>query len=71
MWIVNAESGWLRDRLVEKCDEDVDGNEMIYNATLCNFGLNRRVWRSCTQYKILLIIVCIIIMGISGACLYF
>ena len=33
----------IRDRLVEKCDEDVDGNEMIYNATLCNFRLNRRV----------------------------
>ena len=58
----------LIDKLVKECDEDIDGNEMVYNATLNDYGT---VWKSCTLYIVLLIIAFIIIMGISGACFYF
>ena len=58
----------LIDKLYEKCDEDIDGNEMVYNASLYDYG---RVCRSCTLYAVLLIIACIMIMGISCAFFYF
>ena len=54
-----------RKRLTDRL---VDGNEMIYNATLYDY---ERVSRYCTRYVILLIIVCIVIMGINSVCLYF
>ena len=54
--------------LVEKCDDDIDGNQMVYNATLNDC---RSVCKSCTLYIVLLIITFIIIIGISGACFYF
>ena len=56
--------------VVEKYDEDIDGNEMVYNKTLFNSELDRRACKSCTLYVILLIIAFIIIMGISSACFY-
>ena len=62
----------LIDKLVEKHDEDIDGNEISYDATLYDYGLNRKVCRSCTWCIILLIIEFIlIIMGISGMCVCF
>ena len=33
------------NKLVEKCIENIDGNEMTYNKTL-----NENVWNSCTIY---------------------
>lgn len=35
----------LIDKFVEKCDKDIYGNKMVYNATLNNYG---RVCKSCT-----------------------
>ena len=58
----------LIDKLVGKCDEDLDGNETIYKETLYDYG---RVCRSYMLHVILLIIVSIIIMSINGACFYF
>ena len=59
----------LIDKLVGKCNEDIDRNQLIYNATLYN---NEKLCTSCTQYVIVLIIAFVlIIMGISGACLCF
>lgn len=31
----------LINKLVKKCGEDIDGNEMFYNATLYDYGLNK------------------------------
>ena len=42
----------LTDELVEKSDEDIDGNGMVYNAILYNFGLNRRVCRTCINHNV-------------------
>ena len=56
------------DKLIEKCDEDTDGNEMVYNATLNSY---RKVCNSCMLYIVLSIIGFIITVGVSGACLYF
>ena len=33
---------------VEKCDEDINGNKMVCNATFYDYGL--KVYKSCTQY---------------------
>ena len=56
------------DKLVEKCDEDIDGNEVICNATLSGY---KKACKSCTLYIMLLIIKFIIIMGINGVWFYF
>ena len=55
----------LIDKLVEKCDEYIDGNEMVYNAS-CEFGLKKRVCIPRMLYVILLIIVYIVVMGINS-----
>ena len=55
----------LIDKLVEKCSEDIDGNEMIFNVSY-ELVYNTKACKSCMLYVILLIIACIIIMGISG-----
>ena len=57
----------LTDKLIEKCDEDIDGNEMVYNAILYDYG---KLCKSCTPYVISLIITFKIITGFSGACFY-
>ena len=45
---------------------------MVYNSALYDFGLNKKISKSCMFYVILLIIACIITMSIiSGACFYF
>ena len=55
-------------QLFDKCDEDIDGKELVYVATLYNYGM---VCSSCTQHAVLLIITCRMIMDISGACFHF
>ena len=42
----------LIDKLIEDCSENIDGNEMICNATLNNYV---KVWHSCTRYITLVI----------------
>ena len=56
------------DRLVEECSENIDGNEMIYNATLNDYG---KVCNSCTIYIVLSVIFFIISISISSAFIYF
>ena len=54
----------LVDKLVEKCSENIDENEIIYNGTLNNY---ENVCNSCTIYIVLLAIAFLIIIGISSA----
>ena len=58
----------LIDKAVEKCREDTNGNEMIYNVTLNDYG---KVCNSCTTCMVLLIITFIILMGIVSVYMYF
>ena len=58
----------LIDKLVEKYDENADGNEIIYNVTLHVYG---RICKSCALNMKLLIIMFLIIMGIRSAYFYF
>ena len=58
----------LIDKLVEKCKENVDGNEMIYNTTLNDY---EKVCKSCTIYIVLLIIFFITSINISSVFIYF
>ena len=54
------------DKLVEK------DHQLVYNATLHEFGLNKNVCRSCMRYVILLIIAFVLIIKVTGgACFYF
>ena len=41
------------DKLVEECNENIDGNEMIYNG-------NKKVCGSCTIYIVLFVIAFLI-----------
>ena len=52
----------LVDKLVKECFEDVDGNEMIYNETLNDYG---KVCNSCIIYIVLFVIAFVIIIGIN------
>ena len=54
----------LISTLAEECSEDTDGINMIYNATLNDYG---KICNSCTLYIILSVIFFIIIIGISIA----
>ena len=58
----------LIDKLVKKYNEDIDGNEMVYNGRSYYYGKVCKFW---TLHIVLLIIAFIIIIGINGACLYF
>ena len=53
----------LIDMLVEKCNEAIDGKEMTYDVTLYDFGLNKKVCKSCMLYVILLILTWILIIS--------
>ena len=55
-------------KLVEECSENIDGNEMIYNATLNDY---ENVCGSCTVYIVLLAIFFIIHISISSVFIYF
>ena len=54
--------------LAEECSENIDGNEMIYNETLNDYG---RACNSCTIYIVIFVIFLIISITISSACFYF
>ena len=57
----------LIDQFVEEFKEEIDGNEIIYNATL-NYYENVRY--SCTIYIVLFAIAFLIIIGISTVFIY-
>ena len=57
----------LIDKLVEECSENIDGNEMIYNATLNDY---EKVCNSFTVYTVLLVMLFIISISISSAFTY-
>ena len=63
MKIVNVEKK-LVDKLVEKCSENIDENEMYYNSygNVCN---------SCAVYISLFVIFLMIRISISSAFVYF
>ena len=58
----------LISKSVEKCSENINGNELIYNATLND---HRKVWTSCTIYKVLLILFFLISISIVREFTYF
>ena len=53
----------LIDKLVKEFSEDINGNEMVYNVTLNDYG---KVCKSCTIYIVLLVITFIIIIDIGS-----
>ena len=63
----------LVDKLVEKCNENIDGNEMLLNETLDVIPLNKykKVCNSCTTYIVLFAIFFITSLSISCAFMYF
>ena len=63
----NCRKGFL-ERLAKGGSENIDGNKMIYNATLNNY---RKICYSCTLYILLLVIFCIISIGISSVFIQF
>ena len=58
----------LIDKLVEECTENIDGNEMIYNSTLNDYG---ETCNSCTVCLVLLVIFFIINISISSISICF
>ena len=54
-------------KLVEKCSENIDGNEMIYNTTLNDY---RKVCNSCKIYIVLLVVFFIIRISIISVFIY-
>ena len=59
----------LIDNLIEECSEDINRNEMIYNATLHNY---EKICKSCMLYIVLSFMTFIIIIGTIGSlCHYF
>ena len=58
----------LVDKLVEECSENIDGNKIIYNGTLNDYGKICKYW---TVYIILLAIFFIVSINISSVFIYF
>ena len=58
----------LITNLVEECSENIDGNKMIYNETLNDYG---KVCNSCTINIVSFVIFLIISISISSAYFYF
>ena len=58
----------LTDKLIEECSENIDGNELVYKATLNYY---EKVCNSCTIYIVLLTIFFLISICISSAFIYF
>ena len=56
------------DKLIEECSKYINGNEIIYNAILSDYG---KVCYSCTIYIVLLVIFLIICISISCPSFYF
>ena len=65
MQIVSVEKD-LIEKLVDKCNENINGNELIYNTTL-----NEKVCNSCTIYIILFATAFLIIITIGSVYIYF
>ena len=63
----------LVDELVEKCSENIDGNEMLYNETLDIISLNdhKKVRNSCTIYRVLVAVFFITGICISSVFIHF
>ena len=57
---------WKRviDKLAEKCSENTNGNELIYNETVND---SRKVCNSCRMYIVLLLIFFVTCISISSA----
>ena len=66
--ILDYENRKCRKKLIEECSENIDGNEMVFNATLNDYG---KVCNSCTKYIVLLVVFFIISISISSAFFYF
>ena len=58
----------LIDKVVKEGDENIDENEMVYNAILNDYGT---VYKSFTLYIAFLILAFIMVMGIGGVYFYF
>ena len=58
----------LIDKLVEECSENINGNKMICNSTLKDYG---KICYFCALYIVLLVIFVIISIIISSAFIYF
>ena len=63
----------MQNKLAEECNENIDGNEMIYNGTfnaipLSDYG---KICNSCTVYIILLVIFFIVSISINSVIIYF
>ena len=58
----------LVDKLAEEYSENIDGNKMIYNKTLNDYG---KIFNSRTVYIVLLVIFFIISISISSVFIYF
>ena len=58
----------LVDKLIEECSENINGDRMIYNATLNDYG---GVYNSCIIYIVLFVTFLIISISISSAFVYF
>ena len=56
------------DKLVEECNKEIDGNEMIYNSTLNDY---EEVCNSCTIYIVVLDIFFIVSISISSVFICF
>ena len=53
----------LIDQLVEECSENIDGNEIIYNDILNDYG---NMYNSCTVCILLLVTFCVISISINS-----
>ena len=58
----------LIDKLIEKCNENIDGNKMIYNSTL---NVYRKIYNSCAVYIVLFVIFFTISISISSVLFIF
>ena len=58
----------LIDKLVEESSENIDGNKVIFNGTLNDYG---KICNSCTVYVVQLVIFFIISISISNVFSYF
>ena len=58
----------LIDKLVEECSENIDGNKVIYNDILNDYG---KMCNSCVVYIVLLVIFLIKSKSISSVFIYF
>ena len=63
----------LVDELVEKCSENIDGNEMLYNEALDIISLNdhKKVRNSGTIYRVLFAVFFITSICISSVFIHF